>query len=190
MAERFNQQQAPGHEKLSQEALERANQERRAELAERHNEQELRTPEKAAVETEAARHEALEKAQERKEIAPQERAQAERRGRISKEDANANFNTTMKEVRSEMNAPSRIFSKVIHNKVVEKTSEVVGSTIARPNAILSGAIFAFLLTLGVYIVAKNLGYPLSGFETIAAFAGGWIIGIAYDFIKIMITGRK
>jgi hypothetical protein len=96
----------------------------------------------------------------------------------------------MDEVRSQMSAPSRSFSKVIHNKGVEKTSEVVGSTIARPNALLSGAIFAFVLTLIVYLVAKNIGYPLSGFETIAAFVLGWALGIAYDFIKVMVTGRR
>ena len=96
----------------------------------------------------------------------------------------------MKEVRSQMSAPSRTFSKVIHNKTVEKVSDGVGATIARPNAILSGAIFAFVLTLGVYLLAKNLGYPLSGFETIAAFILGWMLGIAYDFLKVMITGRK
>jgi hypothetical protein len=96
----------------------------------------------------------------------------------------------MADARAHMSAPSRAFSKVIHNKTVEQVSAAVGSTVARPNAILSGAVFAFLLTLAVYLIAKNLGYPLSGFETIGAFALGWILGILYDFFKVMITGRK
>jgi len=102
----------------------------------------------------------------------------------------ASFKTTMHEVQDQMSAPSRTFSKIIHNKTVEKVSDATGATIARPNAILSGAIFAFTLTLVVYIVAKNLGYPLSGFETIGAFLLGWAIGLCYDFLKVMITGRK
>lgn len=118
---------------------------------------------------------------------------AERRRRdapISTTEREASFKMTMSEVQREMSAPSRTFSKVIHNKTVEKISDITGNTIARPNAILSGAIFAFILTLGVYIVAKNLGYPLSGFETIGSFILGWILGICYDFLKVMVTGRK
>ena len=89
-----------------------------------------------------------------------------------------------------MSAQSRAFSKVIHNPGVEKTSEALGSTVARPNAILSGAVFAFVLTLGVYLVARYYGYTLSGFESIGAFVLGWVIGIIYDFLKVMITGKK
>lgn len=140
-------------------------------------------------------HEALnealskEKLTERHEKTDRQPSLAERRNNtpISKAES---FNVIMKEIHSQMSAPSRTFSKVIHNKTVERVSEVAGSTIARPDAILSGAIAAFLLTLGVYLVAKNLGYPLSGFETIGAFALGWVLGLAFDFVKVMVTGRK
>lgn len=142
-----------------------------------------------------ARREALETAtsseQEKKVEHERQPSPAERRrGPISKSEREASFGTTMNEIRTHMSPSSRAFSKLIHNKTVEKTSEVVGNTVARPNAILSGSVFAFVLTLGVYLVAKNLGYPLSGFETIGAFALGWILGLAYDFIKTMVTGRK
>jgi len=105
-------------------------------------------------------------------------------------DRDASFKATMHEVQEQMSAPSRTFSKIIHNKTIENLSDATGNTIARPNAILSGAIFAFILTLVVYIVAKNLGYPLSGFETIGSFVLGWVLGICYDFLKVMVTGRK
>jgi hypothetical protein len=91
---------------------------------------------------------------------------------------------------AELPLASRAFSKVIHNPAIEKTSEVVGSTIARPNAILSGALFAFLITLLIYVVARANGYPLSGSETIAGFILGWVIGMLYDFFRVMITGKK
>jgi len=143
-----------------------------------------------------ARHEALEKASsierekkeddKQREVSPAEK----RKGPIGKAEREASFNATMSEVQSQMSGPSRAFSKVIHNKAVEKISEVAGDTIARPNAILSGAVFAFLLTLAVYLVAKNIGFQLSGFESIGTFLLGWVIGIVYDFLKVMITGRK
>lgn len=115
---------------------------------------------------------------------------ARRRGGISKKEKEASFKKEMARVQAEMSPPARAFSKVIHSKAVEKTSEVVGATVARPNAILSGAIVAFVLVLAVYLVAKNLGYVLSGFETIGAFIVGWIIGVLYDYFRIMITGKK
>jgi hypothetical protein len=96
----------------------------------------------------------------------------------------------MDTVGRELSAPERIFSKVIHNKTVETVSDTVGSTVARPNAILSGSVCAFLLVATVYILARYQGYGLSGFETIAAFILGWIIGIVIDFLRIMISGKR
>jgi hypothetical protein len=115
---------------------------------------------------------------------------AKRRGGISKKEKEASFKKHMKQVQAEMSAPERAFSKVIHNKVIERTSEFVGATVARPNAILTGAVVAFILVLAVYLVAKTLGYVLSGFETIGAFIVGWVLGVLYDYFRIMITGKR
>lgn len=113
-----------------------------------------------------------------------------RHGVVSKKERDTSYKHHMKQLQSELPAPQRAFSKFIHNPVIEKTSEVVGSTIARPNAILAGAVVAFVLVLAVYLIAKYYGYTLSGFETIGAFIAGWILGILYDFLKGMITGKK
>lgn len=113
-----------------------------------------------------------------------------RRGPISKKQQKAAFKKTMQQIQGEMKPAKRVFSKVIHNGVVEKTSETVGKTLARPNAILAGAVSAFLLTLIVYLVAKTIGYSLSGFESIAAFIVGWTIGLLYDYVRVLITGKK
>lgn len=115
---------------------------------------------------------------------------AVRRGSISKSQKDASYKRTMKQVQSELSPSSRAFSKLIHVKAIEKTSEVLGSTIVRPNAVLAGAVSAFILTLGIYVMAKTLGYRLSGFETIGAFIVGWVIGITYDYLRILITGKS
>ena len=96
----------------------------------------------------------------------------------------------MNQVQKELPASNRVFSKVIHNYFIEKTSDIVGNTVARPNALFAGAFVAFVLTLLTYTVAKTIGYSLSGFETIAAFVIGWIIGITYDYLRILVTGKK
>lgn len=110
--------------------------------------------------------------------------------RVSRKEKTASFNKHMQRVQSELPAGSRAFSKVIHNRAVESTSNVVGATIARPNAILSGAVFAFVIVLAVYVVAKTFGYTLSGFETIGAFIVGWLLGILYDYLRVLITGKS
>ncbi|HJM04364.1 MAG TPA: hypothetical protein QF549_01865 [Candidatus Saccharimonadaceae bacterium] len=132
----------------------------------------------------------VEKGGAEKDKKPSTAAPTRRRGTISKKEKSASFKKHMKQVQSELPAPQRAFSKIIHNPVVEKTSEAVGKTIARPNAILAGSVVAFFAVLAVYLIAKNLGYVLSGFETIAAFIVGWLIGILYDYLRVMITGKK
>lgn len=152
--------------------------------------------ESAAKSAEKAKVEALKEAvsveaggAEKAAKAPKE-GPTRRRGGISKKEKEASFKKEMARVQAELSPPARVFSKFIHSKPVEKTSEIVGATVARPNAILSGAIVAFVLVLAVYLLAKQLGYVLSGFETIAAFIVGWVIGILYDYLRTMITGKK
>lgn len=95
----------------------------------------------------------------------------------------------MKQVHSQLSAPSRTFSKVIHNPVVEATSEVVGNTIARPNLIIAGAIGA-IASIVVYMLAKRYGYALSGFETIALFIVGWLIGAIIEYARVGFANHK
>lgn len=185
--------QSPENKELSPEQLEsylkaEASVERAAEKSK------VESGEKAEKE---ARHEAL------KEAVSVERGSAEKKGKeatsspakrrhgvVSKKERDASYKHHMKQLQSELKPTQRAFSKFIHNPVVEKTSDVVGNTIARPNAVLSGAVVAFVLVLAVYLISKFYGYTLSGFETIGAFIVGWILGILYDFFKVMITGKK
>lgn len=100
------------------------------------------------------------------------------------------YEHTMSEMRSSLSPARRAFSNVIHNPVVENVSEVAGKTVARPNAILGGSMMAFFVVLIVFLVARQYGYPLSGSETILAFGVGWVLGIVFDYLRVMITGRR
>lgn len=96
----------------------------------------------------------------------------------------------MESISSHLSPKEQSFSRFIHNKKVEKLSDVTGSTVARPNALLAGSIAAFLLVTAVYLVAKYYGYKLSGFETIGAFALGWVLGMIYDYVRLLIGNKK
>jgi len=112
------------------------------------------------------------------------------RGPIDDKRRDESYSRTLKHIQSELPLNSRIFSKFTHNKLVEKVSDITASTLARPNSMLCGAIFAFVFTLGTYTIAKTTGYALSGFETIAAFIIGWVSGIVFDYLKVLFTGKK
>ncbi len=149
----------------------------------------IETQAQAKAEKEA-REKALEAATsaETKENKPSKSSSG--RKKISKKELNASYKKTIRQVQKELPTSSRAFSKIIHVAPIEKASDFIGSTVARPNAILSGSIVAFILTLATYLTAKKIGYRLSGFETIAAFTAGWIIGLIYDYLKAMFTGKK
>lgn len=109
--------------------------------------------------------------------------------KITKREKERAYKQTLSRIQSEMSPPARTFSKLIHAPVVEKASEVIGSTAARPNALLSGSVTAFILLAFVYAISHTYGYQLSGFEMIAAYGLGYALGLIGDYVKIMATGR-
>lgn len=149
--------------------------------------------ERSAETSDEALHEAKDLAESSRDKDETTRASSpaeRRRGPITKKQLDNSFASQMTHTRAQMGPASRTFSKIIHAKPVEKISDAVGSTIARPNALLSASITAFLAVTILYLTAKHYGFQLSGFETIGAFIVGWIFGILYDYFAVMIRGHK
>lgn len=149
------------------------------------------SPEARSERAEVARHDAKEvfSREAGKERESQAAASPRVIRKVTKQEKAVAYKKTMKQIQSEMNPAARTFSKIIHTPAVEKTSQVLGSTVARPNALLAGGMFAFLFVLLAYFLAKKYGYQLSGFETIGAFALGWALGLIYDYAKLMFSRR-
>lgn len=158
--------------------LEKAEQEHRAREQER----------EALEDAQDFAHSAEDKKNEEKRRAtsPAER----RRGAPSKNQLEKSFKAQIASVQTELDPTSRLLSKVIHTAPVEKISNAVGTTLARPNAMLSGSIAAFLSISVLYFVARYFGYRLSGFETVAAFAIGWLLGITFDYASRLFKSRR
>ena len=178
---KFNNEAKISHEGLNDLRTETHN--RAAEVIKNRVEKESSLAEKSEAEAREQLEKVIEEVKQEKKKQP---AKAERL--ITKEDRKDSFKKTMETVQSQLPKSSRTFSKVIHNPTIEKVSEVTGRTVARPNAILSGSVAAFVLTLAIYTLAKINGYPLSGFETIAAFTIGWLAGMLFDYIRIGVKG--
>lgn len=108
----------------------------------------------------------------------------------TRQNLDKSFNKTMTTIRKDMSRTSQAFSKVIHNPVVEKTSQAVGNTVARPNLIIAGALGTLILCSIIYIISKRYGYVLSGFEAIGTFVLGWAIGAIVEFIRVGLLNKK
>jgi hypothetical protein len=187
----MNPERQPSHERSTVE-LELAAKEQAEKLKNRAEKGQEKSPETHAEKVERAR-------QETKEVFAKEAGKEHRSGgepdartvsRVTTKQKKAHYQATMKQIQSEMPTAVRVFSKAIHNPAVEKTSEAVGATVARPNAILAGSVSAFVVVLAVYLVTKHYGYVLSGFETIGAFIIGWALGLIYDYARVALVGRN
>lgn len=112
----------------------------------------------------------------------------------TKADKEHSFNTIMHHARSSMSAPERTFSKFIHKPAVEKTSEVLGKTVARPSGVVGATIAAFIGLLSIYSVAKFAGFELSGSEMplllVVGFAIGLIAEWAYKSVRILVSPKQ
>jgi hypothetical protein len=100
----------------------------------------------------------------------------------TKKDKDHSFNTIMHHARSQMSKPEQTFSKIIHTPAIEKTSEVVGKTIARPSGIAGAAVAACVGLLSIYSIAKFAGFQLSGSEMPLLLASGFAIGLFSEWV--------
>ena len=171
----------------------RAAGERSAELAKNRSEKGAESSPESQVEAiEKARGDAKEALMSKERGGAENKAGGEPTGaairRVTKQQKNQEYKKTLAEIQSKMNSPARAFSKVIHNPAVEKASDLVGSTIARPTAILTGSTVAFIAVAAVYVTARYYGYVLSGFETIGAFIMGWLFGVMIDYLRVLLRG--
>ncbi|HSE28976.1 MAG TPA: hypothetical protein VLA77_00080 [Candidatus Saccharimonadales bacterium] len=174
MSERLNQSHEKGVE-VSKEAAERSE-------ALKSKESFIETAEKSEQRESKARQEALELAEIAEAKTMEEKVDIVEHDHPDKQ-RNDSYNKTMAQVKTELSPTARLFSDFIHNPVVEKTSDIVGKTIARPDSIISGSLLAFIAVVALYAIAQYTGFALSGFETIGAFILGWIVGLIFDGLR-------
>lgn len=136
-----------------------------------------------------AHREALEQAETSQTVETEKPSAPETPRQITKDDRTASYQKTMKKMQSELPPASRAFSKVIHNPAVEKASEAIGNTVARPNLIIAGALGAIASVI-VYFVARHYGYVLSGSETIILFGCGWVIGAIIEYARVGFLNKR
>jgi len=174
MSVEHHHEQAERHEHANHE-LEQTRREKLEELSHR---AEL-TPDDAEHRAEAARE-----VINRREPAPEEpKPAAETRAHAPRPlhlDYRLNYAHTVAAMQRHLTPVSRSFSKFIHAPAVEKTSEVLERTVARPSVVAGATWTALIVGSVFYFTARHYGYMLSGSELLFSFVVGAVIGIVIE----------
>lgn len=152
------------------------------ERLQKHHEKLAESQNNNRYEQELIRHEVHEQAILAEEYQKPQAERTQPEPRTTKADKERSFNTTMEHTRRHLSRSERRFSKFIHKPAVEKTSEILGKTIARPSGIAGSTIAAFLGLLSVYGIAKFAGFALSGSEMPLLLAIGFILGLIVEWV--------
>lgn len=141
---------------------------------------------RSKIETEAkTRHEHTDKHQEHHKDTEEQQPTF-----INKELKDVAYQRTLKKTQSRLSAPSRLFSKTIHQPAVEAASEIAGKTIARPSGILSGGIFAFLGGSFFLWMAKHYGFQYNFLLFVLLFVSGFFLGLLIELVVHLIKQRS
>ncbi len=124
---------------------------------------------------------------EQKAVSGEERSFAERQKPqqthpllVNKQLKQVGYERAMTRARKKLSPPSRAFSKVIHNPIVDRPSEFIGKTIARPASMFWGSFFAFVGTSALLWATRYYGYEYNYLLVILLFVGGALAGLALE----------
>lgn len=85
-------------------------------------------------------------------------------------------------IRAHLNPTERSFSRIIHQPLIDKVSEVTSRTAARPIGLLWASITALLGSLAALIWAKRYGYGFNYSLLILLFVIGYCFGLLYEIL--------
>lgn len=122
--------------------------------------------------------------------AESEGSQAPSPSYVNRELKDMSFRRTMKNTRKELRAPERLASKVIHQPVIEKVSDVASVTVARPSGILGGGLFALIGSFLLLWLTKKYGYEYNYLVFFMLFVGGFVLGMAAELVLKFFIKRK
>lgn len=109
---------------------------------------------------------------------------------VTQELKQQTWNRGITRIRKQLSAPSRAFSKVIHQPVVDSVSRVSEKTVARPSGLLTGAICAFIGSSAFLWIARHYGFTYNYFLFILFFAGGFVVGLVIEALMSLLRKSK
>ena len=101
---------------------------------------------------------------------------------IGKQLKDMAYERTMLRVRKQLSPPARLFSKIAHSPFIDRPSELIGKTIAKPSITLGGALTACIGATAFLWAAKRYGYEYNYLAAILLFILGGLAGLAAESI--------
>lgn len=101
---------------------------------------------------------------------------------LRKETKKMAYKKTLSHVRRHLPKPERAFSKIIHQPVIEKVSDISAKTVARPSGLLAGGICAMFGSAFVLFMSKHYGFRYNFTIFIALLVLGFVLGLLLEMI--------
>ena len=100
------------------------------------------------------------------------------------------YKKEIKSVQSHLPRGSRVFSKIVHNPVIEKVSDVTAVTIFRPSALIGGSLAGLIFGIAIYVAAQYYGYIMPNWILVALLIAGALLGLILEaFAKLLTRGK-
>ncbi len=113
---------------------------------------------------------------------------------VDQELKNMAYSRLIKNTQRQLSSPDQVMSKIIHQPVLEATSEFLGKTIARPSALIGAGFLSLAGSLAYFLLAQHYGYNynFSVFLvlTVAGFLLGLILEVVWKVLRRFIFRRK
>jgi hypothetical protein len=95
-----------------------------------------------------------------------------------KDDA---YRRSIQKAQTQLSAPDRALSKVIHQPTVELISNVTAQTVGRPSGLFMGGLLALISSSLLLYMARNYGFSYNYAVMLLGFLGGFIVGVVIEF---------
>lgn len=100
------------------------------------------------------------------------------------------YKQMVKKAQSNLNVPQRAFSKLIHLKVVDTSSNAAAKTIARPSAFLGGSVGALVGSAVLLYFSRQNGFSYNYAAIFVLFVGGFFVGALVELIARLLFRKR
>jgi hypothetical protein len=105
---------------------------------------------------------------------------------VSRELKQQSLDRTLTRVRKQLNPAEKVLSRITHQPIIDKLSDLGGQTAARPSGIIGGGLFALLGSSFILYFAKHYGFEYNFLAFFALFVAGFALGLLTELgIKLV-----
>jgi hypothetical protein len=90
------------------------------------------------------------------------------------------YKRSIQKARTQLSAPDRVISRIIHQPAVESVSNVAAATVARPSGMLMGSVFALLGSALLLFMARRYGFTYNYLVMFICFISGFTFGLLVE----------